>query len=500
MGNFLKDELISGIVTVFQSLGITLNLSRDILVFSSHGPDKQSYHIIVDHYYLLNHLEAKALYEKVAAATSSEHIFKFFVDDFYSSCHNLRLVWNHKRDSNRTKIFEPEFLLNNTKITYDVGEDCINLIHYESLIMSRSLITFVSGCVQLPTLIIGNTVKREEVILGDEVVGEVLTILRNYSLHLGDGELAFDISSSYQGSNYIELERMKEHCCEMCNVYHEHERPYAYVYGQNVYFNCRRSVKHVGKNVSKIIGFLSDDPRMDAIKSKLSRLPAKSSSDNVQTIESLRFKDSPLRHSQNGSVQESKTNISQSEQWLDSPVVERCNPTTPVYHSVINSYSNAISNAIPNSHGILNIPSTSNSHNTYNIPDSPSIPNIPSIANIPIGYQSNIVDWSIQNNQNTHNNQSNQLILSHSNGPANFISTYSPINHQHLSISLVPVTNCNQVVRDRKERSNTAMAKKNKTEKPSEIDYMKIISQLPQDRNPYNVSASPSSMIFSLLS
>src|SRR5437016_2775914 len=58
-------SLIQRISAVMQEKGITLIPERDILSFSSHGPTKRSYHVVIDNYCHADSKEAKAFYETV---------------------------------------------------------------------------------------------------------------------------------------------------------------------------------------------------------------------------------------------------------------------------------------------------------------------------------------------------------------------------------------------------------------------------------------------------
>lgn len=62
--NILK-ALIEAIVQVMLGKEINLILRRDIVIFTSHGPEKESYHIIIDNYCHLNYYQAKKFYDVV---------------------------------------------------------------------------------------------------------------------------------------------------------------------------------------------------------------------------------------------------------------------------------------------------------------------------------------------------------------------------------------------------------------------------------------------------
>ena len=57
--------VINAIGLVFRDLGFNLSLTKDVLVYSSHGASKTSNHLVINHYCHDGNLEAKAFYDKV---------------------------------------------------------------------------------------------------------------------------------------------------------------------------------------------------------------------------------------------------------------------------------------------------------------------------------------------------------------------------------------------------------------------------------------------------
>jgi len=53
----VKDDLVKSIIKVTSEKGLDLTLEKDILIFSSHGKKKKSYHIIIDNYYHYNNVD-----------------------------------------------------------------------------------------------------------------------------------------------------------------------------------------------------------------------------------------------------------------------------------------------------------------------------------------------------------------------------------------------------------------------------------------------------------
>ena len=86
---------------------VIIDISTDILIFTSHNENKKSYHIIIDHYYHMNNLEAKAFYNEIISKISP-NFTKFIDHSVYSSIQQYRIVGSQKVNSNRPKIIKLE--------------------------------------------------------------------------------------------------------------------------------------------------------------------------------------------------------------------------------------------------------------------------------------------------------------------------------------------------------------------------------------------------------
>lgn len=61
----VKDCLLHCISEILLDYNVPYNRQIDLLIFPSHGPNKRSYHIIIDGYCHSNNVEAKAFYDLV---------------------------------------------------------------------------------------------------------------------------------------------------------------------------------------------------------------------------------------------------------------------------------------------------------------------------------------------------------------------------------------------------------------------------------------------------
>ena len=211
-GEGVKDAIICGICQVMEELGIKFD-KENILVFSSHGSKKRSYHIVVDGYYHLNFMEAKKFFSLVLSKACK--IFMeclLYLDDaIYSSKHNIRILGSQK--SERIKIYEKD-----PGLTYS----------YEML--ERSLVTNWQKCKLLP---IKADEYRENNIKNIDISS---TLLGNIIDKLG-GDFKFrDITG-----NRINLQRLKPSDCLLCGRCHEKENAFLVVYQDRILFKCMRN-------------------------------------------------------------------------------------------------------------------------------------------------------------------------------------------------------------------------------------------------------------------
>ena len=148
----VKDKLIDAIIAVLDEYGITINIASDVIVFTSHGPNKKSYHVIIDHYHHMNNLEARAFYEDVIAKMPAE-IVEFIDRAVYSSKQQFRVVGSQKLNSARPKSLNEKWTYHGNAVVYQYVEEPEDDGHKMILQLEASLVTQVSSCTALPNFI-----------------------------------------------------------------------------------------------------------------------------------------------------------------------------------------------------------------------------------------------------------------------------------------------------------------------------------------------------------
>jgi hypothetical protein len=223
----LKDDLIESIIRCYkQCYSIDLILDKDILIYSSHGSKKQSYHIIVNNYAHLNNKEAEEFYKRSIVNLGDR---KEFIDRaVYKSVQQFRLLGSRKFGSDRPKIFNDKWTYKDKEVITEVEN------HFES-----SLISNTFQCKLLPVIIeYKSNFNIVDINLKDDEISQIIKFV-------SQAIKPFVFSLAEFKNNILVLRRLSPSNCIICNRVHEHENPYISIKEMDpyisIYFNCRRS-------------------------------------------------------------------------------------------------------------------------------------------------------------------------------------------------------------------------------------------------------------------
>jgi hypothetical protein len=241
-GNKVTNNLITAILTVLSEKGIDLNLSTDILVYTSHGKEKQSYHVVINNYCHVNNMEAKAFYNEVINHVPEED--RQWLDSaVYSPTQQFRIVGSQKIGSDRTKILHKKWEYNGSIIEHRYPENPDSPEHEMVMNLEASIVGFTGNCKFLPVFVLDEPVK--EYVDCDDV--ETKDAIAAIQLVASAGKISVHDSRfpyKFAGINgpVIMLKRIRPSKCKICQRVHEHENPYLLIMGEekNVYFFCRR--------------------------------------------------------------------------------------------------------------------------------------------------------------------------------------------------------------------------------------------------------------------
>ena len=223
-----------------------------ILVMTSHGAKKLSYHVVVDEWFFIDYLENLEFHKRVAELMPKEYV-DILDHRVYKSIQQLRILGSHKWKDPRTKV-----LCDWCKWKYPVKPD--NKDHAQILLMGASLITNISTC-QVITGFHYKEVPRKIKFVGDDISEN--TAIEALKL-LGNEADAYEIRDIEGG--LICLQRNRATMCPICKREHDNENPYLTIVSnskssyalsassslepisqiqQSVYYSCRRSSGHI---------------------------------------------------------------------------------------------------------------------------------------------------------------------------------------------------------------------------------------------------------------
>lgn len=272
--------IVFGIKRTFETFELTLNMEEDILLFSSHGKHKRSYHIVINNYCHKNCEEADNFYKVVV-----RHVPPFFhrwIDHaVYKSLQQFRIEGSQKIGSDRIKRLNYKWKYGpkdiHTKIDMDVVDKLndsdkiiLNSIKNESnsikeryAILYASLLTNVYHCKILPDF--SKLLPLEETKLPNEYLNNIDSDIAIAGLHILADRMGINISSSkfpYKfkkivAGGIIILERKMSSYCDVCDRIHDKENPYMYIINGVVYFDCRRNQYNKRTKIGQV--YKSDD-------------------------------------------------------------------------------------------------------------------------------------------------------------------------------------------------------------------------------------------------
>lgn len=261
-------DLVSRIVLKIHELIPDLSFSRDILIYTSHGGDILSYHLVVNNYYFENHKQADKFHDVVVAGLPPYVHPKAVDKSVYSSLRQMRLLGSHKVGSDRCKISNDRFRIRNTLYYHEYIKRDLSIKDHSSILggdpnpntyirrsyytshpdedidgmgakylsmeeLKESLIGFTSGCRYLtgyediPKPPITYIIPEE---LKDDVIRRVTEMIAGTPT-LSIGEIK---------QNIVTLRNNGGYRCINCSRVHEHENPYIKYTTDSLQFICRR--------------------------------------------------------------------------------------------------------------------------------------------------------------------------------------------------------------------------------------------------------------------
>lgn len=332
-GGDVIDDLIDAILIILSADDVEIVLERDILLMISHGINKWSYHLVIDHYLHLNNKESKAFYKKVIALMTPEYA-KFIDPAVYGSKQQFRIIYNQKPGSGRIKVFCEQWDYHGDLIEYKYINAPRDDSHKMLLQLEASLLTVVNNCIPMPTYIKEENTQQTSNYSNDVFLPITKDIGKNAVALLAEqgGMTPRDPKFPYFftgiSESFVILKRRKASICRICNRVHEHENPYLLIIGekQSVYFCCRRNPK------KWYLGNLKNDATRD------DNSPIKSTSPDTSLYQTSSHESSQLLS--NVSVEESQSlsNVS-VEETTNIEIVRNNQPDISIDPNISNTIS-----------------------------------------------------------------------------------------------------------------------------------------------------------------
>jgi hypothetical protein len=226
----IYQAVIAACRRILDGFGIQLT-ARDILLFTSHGGPKRSYHVVINNYAHRNHNDAKAFYDKVVEVIANCKYTDYIDPAVYSSCQQFRIVGSRKHGSDRVKVATP-FLFDGEVVAPEL--DDVSLLR-------SSLVTYACKCHILPSFHSPVPRHLSLVSYGNDDVDKALSFLR---------DKLPDCPFEYVGTKgpFIALKRTRPSICPLCEYtktrMHEHDNSYITISKNgSVSWHCHRNKK-----------------------------------------------------------------------------------------------------------------------------------------------------------------------------------------------------------------------------------------------------------------
>lgn len=242
------DQLISILIEITK---VDFDLNRDILIFTSHGASKRSYHIIIDNYCLKDCNESRKLLSLInlrcpEAAT--------FIDSkIYNKNRQFRLYGSSKLDSpERVKKLMRDWKYKGQNVRYYSDN--------EETIFLSSLVSNIDKCEELTIFGVSAPRPENEINLPKNITSQILTLFKS----------KFNCQPFFEFTeitgNMILTRRTKPSYCDIHKRVHDNENPYFWISKSGIIrYCCRRE-----GNSSAIIGSIAIENNDMVIDDKFS--------------------------------------------------------------------------------------------------------------------------------------------------------------------------------------------------------------------------------------
>jgi len=231
--DFNEDKFVNELVDTLKGyIKIELNLEKDVLIFTSHGKNKKSYHIIIDNYCLKDCNESKKLINLMLI--KNPYLNLYIDKSIYTRNRQFRLYGNSKlNDVLRIKILKREWKYYDRVIRYyETNEEKIFL---------NSLVTNVENCKDLCLFGVQDDdklIETKDIKINNSIIDQ---INRVYKIKFNCDKVPYEIVDVR--GNLIITKRIAPSKCFFHNdKVHEHENPFFVICKDGTLkYSCRRN-------------------------------------------------------------------------------------------------------------------------------------------------------------------------------------------------------------------------------------------------------------------
>jgi hypothetical protein len=234
--NFNEEELIDKLIdSIIEVIGtkVKFDISKDILMFTSHGEKKRSFHIILDNYYFRNCSETKEFCKKVTLICDQS---KYIDQLVYTKNRQFRLLGSTKlNDVTRTKRYCTSWKYHGSEIVSPIMT--FDELFYHSLIGMTDYCKLLDLFVEVDphAQSVQNSVDLK---LNNQDINKIFECYK-IRFNCLNKQLPFKFSEMKDG--LILTKRIMPSYCIFCRRWHENENPYFTISSKGMikYF-CRR--------------------------------------------------------------------------------------------------------------------------------------------------------------------------------------------------------------------------------------------------------------------
>ncbi|CAH6419520.1 Hypothetical protein POVR2_LOCUS22 [uncultured virus] len=329
-GEHVKDLVIRTSLEVVSWLGVEADVSSDIMLFTSHGTRKRSYHIILNRYYQHGVEQVRAFWNACLERCTNEldrAIFIRFVDQGpYSKNALLRMVWSTKTDGSerRMKKYINKYTYQGNEITHSLpGHDNKNISIARLTILLHGLVSFTEEAEALPKLaqeVISKYVESEDI---DEATFQFCKL----EIEKWDTERAFCVLEA--DMSIIKLSRLRDTYCPLCKRVHESD-PFCYVNDRGLFWHCSRARGLGGVFISDLVEHRGHS---NALRDRINACRLANSMEVLEGTEVIESKPIPkLSFCVLGEEVDIEVDSSSSEEEIVAQAVEQASCSTWLIH------------------------------------------------------------------------------------------------------------------------------------------------------------------------